>query len=87
MKKILIVEDEPDIQELLEAYLREAGYETVVAGDGVEALSLFQTQPFDMKPLWQRTAWKHCRCFRSGPLTWCFWMCCFRKSTGSACVR
>ena len=48
MKKILIVEDEPDIQELLEAYLREAGYETVVAGDGVEALSLFQTQPFDL---------------------------------------
>ena len=48
MKKILIVEDEPDIQELLGAYLRDAGYETAVAADGVEALSLFQTQPFDL---------------------------------------
>ena len=28
MKRILIVEDERDIQELLEAYLGDAGYET-----------------------------------------------------------
>ena len=48
MKKILIVEDEPDIQELLCAYLRDAGYHTAVAGDGVAALSLFQTGPFDL---------------------------------------
>ena len=39
MKNILIVEDEPDIQELLRAYLRDAGSRTAVAGDGVEALS------------------------------------------------
>ena len=48
MKRILIVEDEPDIQELLCAYLRDAGYETAVAGDGEAALSLFQSQPFDL---------------------------------------
>lgn len=48
MRRILIVEDEPDIQELLCAYLREAGYETAVAGDGVAALSLFQSQSFDL---------------------------------------
>ena len=36
MKNILIVEDEPDIQELLCAYLRDAGYETAAAGDGVD---------------------------------------------------
>ena len=48
MKKILIVEDEPDIQELLCAYLNDAGYETVVAGDGVAALSQFQAQSFDL---------------------------------------
>ena len=48
MRKILIVEDEPDIQELLGAYLRDAGYETAAAGDGVAALALFQSQAFDL---------------------------------------
>ena len=48
MKNILIVEDELDIQELLCAYLQEAGYQTVTAGDGVTALALFKEQPFDL---------------------------------------
>ena len=48
MKNILIVEDEPDIQELLCAYLRDAGYGTVAALDGVTALALFQSQHFDL---------------------------------------
>ena len=48
MKNILIVEDEPDIQELLCAYLRNAGYAPFIAGDGVAALTLFQSQPFDL---------------------------------------
>ena len=48
MKHILIVEDEPDIQELLCAYLRDAGYGTTAAGDGVAALELFQSHPFDL---------------------------------------
>ena len=48
MRKILIVEDEPDIQELLNAYLRDAGYETVLAGDGVEALDAFRRGTFDL---------------------------------------
>ena len=48
MKRILIVEDEPDIQELLCAYLRDAGYAPAVASDGVAALTLFQAQPFDL---------------------------------------
>ena len=51
MRKILIIEDEPDIQELLAAYLRDAGYEIVIAGDGVEALAQFQQGAFDMIPL------------------------------------
>ena len=48
MKKILIVEDEPDIQELLRTYLEDVGYETAVAGDGVAALDMFHAQPFDL---------------------------------------
>lgn len=48
MKHILIVEDEPDIQELLCAYLQDVGYGTAAAGDGVAALELFQSRPFDL---------------------------------------
>ena len=48
MKRILIVEDEPDIQELLCACLRDAGYQVSEALDGVEALALFQSRPFDL---------------------------------------
>ena len=48
MRNILIVEDEPDIQELLCAYLQEAGYGTAAAGDGVAALDLFQSRAFDL---------------------------------------
>ncbi len=48
MKKLLIIEDEPDIQELLQAYLHNAGYETTLAGDGVEALIKFQKGKFDL---------------------------------------
>ena len=48
MNRILIVEDEPDIQELLSAYLQQAGYQTNLAGDGVEALELFRSASFDL---------------------------------------
>lgn len=48
MQRILIVEDEPDIQEMLEAYLKDAGYETSVAVDGVEALSMFHKEQYDL---------------------------------------
>lgn len=41
MKNILIVEDELDIQELLCAYLSEAGYKATVVGDGVSTLTKF----------------------------------------------
>ena len=48
MQKILVVEDDFDIQELLQNFLQEAGYEVAVANDGVEALSLFADQRYDL---------------------------------------
>jgi CheY-like chemotaxis protein len=39
-KKILIVDDEPDVVSYLSTLLKEAGYDTVVASDGQEGLEL-----------------------------------------------
>ncbi len=48
MQKILIVEDDLSIQALLHDFLQEAGYEIVLASDGVEAVSLFSANTFDL---------------------------------------
>lgn len=48
MKQILAVEDDLDIQELLQNFLEEAGYNVTLARDGVEALSLYQSKVFDL---------------------------------------
>ena len=48
MYRILIVEDDFDIAELLENWLCEAGYETAVAGDGLRALDVFAEGQFDL---------------------------------------
>ena len=48
MKRILVVEDDLDIQELLKNFLQEVGYDIVLANDGVEALSVFSTAQFDL---------------------------------------
>lgn len=48
LETILIIEDEPDIQELLSAYLRDSGYEIAIAEDGIEALTQFQNGQFDL---------------------------------------
>lgn len=48
MKRILVVEDEPEIQEFLTAYLRHEGYGVTAAGDGIEALDRFRAGPFDL---------------------------------------
>ena len=42
-RKVLIVEDEANIAELLNLYLKKEGYETMVAGDGVKALELYRS--------------------------------------------
>lgn len=43
-ESILFVEDEPGLRAMVERMLREAGYRVWGAGDGVEALDLFQRQ-------------------------------------------
>jgi len=48
MQKILVVEDDLDIQELLKNFLQEAGYEIILANDGVEAVSIFPAAQFDL---------------------------------------
>ncbi len=48
MQKILVVEDDLDIQELLKNFLQEVGYEIILASDGVEALSTFSSAQFDL---------------------------------------
>lgn len=48
MQRILVVEDDLDIQELLKNFLQEVGYDIVLANDGVEALAVFSTAQFDL---------------------------------------
>lgn len=48
MNKILIVEDDPAIQALLHDFLNEAGYDTTLASDGVDALAKYSEQQFDL---------------------------------------
>ncbi|MFC2030923.1 response regulator transcription factor [Chloroflexota bacterium] len=41
--RILVVEDEPSIREVVSLYLRRAGYQVTVVGDGQEALELLSS--------------------------------------------
>ena len=41
MQKILIVEDDIDIQDILKNHLIDAGYEVAVASDGVSGIAMF----------------------------------------------
>lgn len=50
-KKILIVDDEPDIVSYLEMVLQDQGYETVTAGNGNEALEAVRADPPDLVTL------------------------------------
>ncbi len=46
--KILIVEDEPSIAEVVSAYAKRDGYETVIASDGLKALEIFERDDIDL---------------------------------------
>jgi CheY-like chemotaxis protein len=48
MKKILIIEDEVDIREMLAKRLSKAGYDTLAAADGESGLSMCGSQHPDL---------------------------------------
>ncbi len=48
IKKILFIEDETNIAELYAQVLRKAGYEVMVANDGVEGFKIAQDGDFDL---------------------------------------
>jgi len=48
MNRILIIDDEPAIQEVLSNILRDEGYEVFLASDGSEGLRLLKTEPVDI---------------------------------------
>src|SRR5438128_1656979 len=48
MRRILVVEDDRDIAQLVELHLRDLGVEPVLVYDGAEALELALKTPFDM---------------------------------------
>lgn len=48
MKKILIVEDEMEIRNILKSYLLKEGYDVTEAEDGEVAIKLFYEKPFDL---------------------------------------
>jgi CheY-like chemotaxis protein len=51
MKKILIVDDEPDIVSYLEMVLQDQGFETESAGNGNEAMEAVRRDPPDLVTL------------------------------------
>ena len=47
-RKVLIVEDDNNIAELLHLYLEKEGFDPVIAGNGVRALEMFETEKPDL---------------------------------------
>ena len=48
MKRILVVEDEKDIQNIIKAFLENAGYKVETADDGLEGINIIQKNKFDL---------------------------------------
>ena len=49
--KILVVDDEPEIADLVAVYLRSEGFTVYTCGSGTEALALLREQPVDLAVL------------------------------------
>lgn len=48
MKRILVVDDEAGIREVLDEILQDEGYEVLLAADGLEALKIVEEHPIDL---------------------------------------
>lgn len=48
MVRVLVVDDDPFMTEILKLYLVRAGYEADVAENGLKALRLLESTPFDV---------------------------------------
>ena len=48
MKKILVIEDEKDIQNIIKAFLENAEYKVETADDGLEGINLIQKNSYDL---------------------------------------
>jgi CheY-like chemotaxis protein len=46
--RILVVDDEPDVRDLLRAILEQAGYAVTEAADGLQAIQLYRQLAFDL---------------------------------------
>ena len=64
-KKILVVDDDPNISELLKIYLEKEGYEVKVAADGFEGINTFKLYSPDLVlldiMLPKKDGWQVCR--------------------------
>ena len=48
MARILVIDNEPDLREMLEQTLKPAGYEVILAADGREGMERHSTSPADL---------------------------------------
>lgn len=48
MKRILVIDDDIRIAELIQIWLQEAGYEVLIASDGQEGLKIQRENPVDL---------------------------------------
>jgi CheY-like chemotaxis protein len=70
-KRILVVEDDPGVRDVLTETLEEEGYEVYPATNGAEGLMKLSEHPVDLVLLDMRTpvldGWGFARAFRAGP--------------------
>ena len=48
MSRVLVMDDEADARMLIEEILESAGYEVVLAADGLEGMRQYHSMPFDL---------------------------------------